>query len=1567
MSRYFSLFLFPIFFINLLETAAYAQVDPPSIIYEVRTDANGADPGPFPAFTVPSGGWDYTIDTTTGNLTRTAKFLGSVNGNQVTLTGTAEQQGVKSPVGVASNTYARYDVKGWVKGPASVTFVATTNATISNSYQSGSSFGDVSFGDIPFGSENISIHIDNSGSGTDSHSGVDIKSPTLTCGTSAPTKTFTQYPGVTYYQFYSDSFASSTYYNAGTVHGLSDGTVSFTATVGATPPTALMAGPLISGQPAGIIPPGATISFTNLSYDPDNEQGTTALTGVCQAKWTITHPDGSVTTSTNLSSINLTAKTGKYTVVLEPTDNEGMTSLTSISFTVGDARTSDPGDNEDPCADDGFAGASGDPSSGNIDLGFPDPVRTRGYPLRNDIHINSQSNQSWVTGPMGNATFSYGIKLLKVPTPSSPTQNHWIVIDGDGKELDFGPTSSPPNASAGIFSKLVATPLGMKLINAAAPGKIEAAGNFSYQFSTLGRLTSLVDPAGNVQKVQYDSSGALARVVDASSNKNISFVYNASGLIERVIANGGNVVTHLAYNSNRLSSVEVKNAQGITTRSAAITYNSLGLPSQVVKDGDLDTALTFTYVDFGHGVYVGNITDTLGGGTKFQFSEIPPSGVTHRTSQLNVKGGTTFYDFDSKGDLLAVTLPPVAGATQTVKFTYAYDVNHKLTSVSDGATSYTLTYTADGFLAQITNSAGDFRKYNYSGLHLFKVEDNIGTLFELSYTNTNLPNLPTLFKDGDGNVWTRTLNSYGQTTSIVPPAGSSQGIMRFRYQDDVTSPAYGYLAAVTNGNGEITTIDGYTSMGDIASITTTPVVGTPVTKTFTYDAAQRMTAEVNGDGSSVQYGYVGKDLTSITDEGGTQNTYEYCPACDKLTAVHESLGRNLSWVLDADKNVTSFIDPLIKQTTYDYGTAGELKQLTYPDNNDIIYRYDNFGRLSWVEVGSSFFRATRTYDISGRISSITYGISSPLPHTYTYYEDGSLKVVGHKVGTTTYTYTPGRRVKTVSYNYSAEGLSNLQLLEYDYYPDGAVKTLSWKNGSVVVATWTYSYDLAGRLLSVTNSFGESAAYSYDAEGKLLIQTNGNGTSTAYQYNQQRSWPTRITQSLSGTPFARYDLAYDGGANTVGNLTDVTELDGTTIDYTYDALYRLTGEARVGTNAFVKGYGYDLSGNLTTLDGSFFATYDSANKIATIAGGSVTYTPQGALAKLSPNALPGSGDWSYAGNLSLQFQVKGSANSEYFTDGEGRRVGASPSSGANKFYIFDGDRIIGEVNSSEVATAAYTWGTDGLVSERLIASNKSLYYHFGPQGETRQLTNSSGVVVDTYLYTAYGVPLVTTGSDANPHRYGGKYGYYFDGYTGILLAGARWYNPYLARWLSRDPIGYEGGTNLYEYANSNPVRWVDPSGLEAEDIFLDVLTNPDVVNFSAGLGDSLLFGFGDDLRDALNIGGVNRCSGAYLLGEATSAIPGVARGIYVAGAKALSLAPGLSGKAASAGRNALRAVARLGVPRKKKYVYADLIRKYGTDEAVKAAAGRTNSTYNALGLASDAAALANEVDRGCGCS
>ena len=49
--------------------------------------------------------------------------------------------------------------------------------------------------------------------------------------------------------------------------------------------------------------------------------------------------------------------------------------------------------------------------------------------------------------------------------------------------------------------------------------------------------------------------------------------------------------------------------------------------------------------------------------------------------------------------------------------------------------------------------------------------------------------------------------------------------------------------------------------------------------------------------------------------------------------------------------------------------------------------------------------------------------------------------------------------------------------------------------------------------------------------------------------------------------------------------------------------------------------------------------------------------------------------------------------------------------------------------------------------------------------------------------------------------------------------ARWYDPQARRFISEDPIGLNGGINLYAYVGNNPVNRIDPWGLRDVDIFI----------------------------------------------------------------------------------------------------------------------------------------------------
>ena len=116
------------------------------------------------------------------------------------------------------------------------------------------------------------------------------------------------------------------------------------------------------------------------------------------------------------------------------------------------------------------------------------------------------------------------------------------------------------------------------------------------------------------------------------------------------------------------------------------------------------------------------------------------------------------------------------------------------------------------------------------------------------------------------------------------------------------------------------------------------------------------------------------------------------------------------------------------------------------------------------------------------------------------------------------------------------------------------------------------------------------------------------------------------------------------------------------------------------------------------------------------------------------------------------------------------------------------------------------------------SRNDTYYIYDPLGNVYQRTDHTGAYLNSERFTAWGVPLTGTGyaPDAgDPYGYKAQYGYYKDRDTGLILCTHRYYDPSSGHWLTRDPIGYEGGLNVYEYCGDDPVNEVDPSGEDWE--------------------------------------------------------------------------------------------------------------------------------------------------------
>jgi RHS repeat-associated protein len=178
-----------------------------------------------------------------------------------------------------------------------------------------------------------------------------------------------------------------------------------------------------------------------------------------------------------------------------------------------------------------------------------------------------------------------------------------------------------------------------------------------------------------------------------------------------------------------------------------------------------------------------------------------------------------------------------------------------------------------------------------------------------------------------------------------------------------------------------------------------------------------------------------------------------------------------------------------------------------------------------------------------------------------------------------------------------------------------------------------------------------------------------------------------------------------------------------------------------------------------------------------------------------------------------YRLTGIGNTESFSyDGAGNRLRAVRN-GVETRYIHDaGGNLLAEADSSNTITRYYVHGA-GLLAA--ITPADDLYcYHYDGVGNTVAITDSSGTVVNSYDYSPFGMILAENESFAQPFKFVGKLGVMAES-NGFYYMRARYYDPVIGRFISEDPLGFDGGdVNLYVYGSNNPLLVVDPWGLEA---------------------------------------------------------------------------------------------------------------------------------------------------------
>jgi RHS repeat-associated protein len=498
-------------------------------------------------------------------------------------------------------------------------------------------------------------------------------------------------------------------------------------------------------------------------------------------------------------------------------------------------------------------------------------------------------------------------------------------------------------------------------------------------------------------------------------------------------------------------------------------------------------------------------------------------------------------------------------------------------------------------------------------------------------------------------------------------------------------------------------------------------------------------------------------LLSITDANSHETSFTY-DAFGRVTQTNFPSSQIETYAYDANNNLTRKTDRKGQSITYVYDALNRLTKKQYPDSTEVDYLYDLVGKIQ------SANDPTGTY-------------------AFAYDNDGRL------IGTSTsYSFLTSRDF-TTSYGY--DDASNRTSFTD---PEG---------GST-----TYAYDTLNRLMTLTppsafttGSFG----FSYDALSRRTQMTRPNSISSNYTYDDISRLLTAMHQ-LSGN-------IVDGESNTwdsAGNRRAKTDQrTGVTSNYGYDSIYRLLNTSQGGSTT--ESYTYDQVGNRTSSLGVSSYSNNSSNELTSTSNASFTYDANGNMLSKTDSTGTTSYSWDFENRLS-SVTLPGAGGTVIFKyDPFGRRI-YKTSSAATSVFAYDGDNLVEETNAAGGAIARYSQGLNIDEPLAMLRSATTSYYEADGLGSVSSITNSAGGVIQTYAYDSFGYSVATTGSLTNPFRYTGRE---FDTETGLYFYRARYYDPTNGRFLSEDPIGFDGGVNLYSYASNSPINWVDPTGQSQE--------------------------------------------------------------------------------------------------------------------------------------------------------
>jgi len=189
--------------------------------------------------------------------------------------------------------------------------------------------------------------------------------------------------------------------------------------------------------------------------------------------------------------------------------------------------------------------------------------------------------------------------------------------------------------------------------------------------------------------------------------------------------------------------------------------------------------------------------------------------------------------------------------------------------------------------------------------------------------------------------------------------------------------------------------------------------------------------------------------------------------------------------------------------------------------------------------------------------------------------------------------------------------------------------------------------------------------------------------------------------------------------------------------------------------------------------------------------------------------PGADTFVYDQANRLTSATVGGTTTSSVYDPDGKRLSTTVGANPPTTFTYDVNQplpvVLQEPNTTppNSGVTKYVWGM-GLAYAVDLYNNVQVYHTAG-LGTVRAITDGTGNLVQTYQTDAFGVPTASRGTVSQPFQYTGEQ----RDPTGLIYLRARFYDPAIGRFMSRDPfagvMGVPLSLNRYSYVLNNPVN------------------------------------------------------------------------------------------------------------------------------------------------------------------